>query len=154
MGAIAPVPNLDSFTIQVMQSILETTVQGLAAEGHPYQGLLYGGFMVTKEGPKVLEFNCRFGDPEAQSLLPLMMSEDLYQLMKDCVEGRLKERAEVVDSSSSSSRRHRGQPSKAAATVIAASGGYPGPPPVLPVPVQGLEQARALPGKACVNAGR
>ena len=134
MGAIAPIPHLDPSIIAAMKSILEKTVRGLASEGHPYRGLLYGGFMLTDDGPKVLEFNCRFGDPEAQVILPLIAS-DLYQHMVDCAKGQL--RPESL----------KCREGTLAATVIAASAGYPGPTPVLPLPIKGLERAAGLKGE-------
>ena len=72
------------------RSILLPTVQGLAAEGMPYVGVLYAGIMLTPDGPKVLEFNCRFGDPETQVLLPLLES-DLLEVFLACVEARLED---------------------------------------------------------------
>ena len=91
MGAYAPVPNISEAQIaEICHRILEPTVQGMAAEGVPYIGVLYAGLMLTSTGPKVLEFNCRLGDPEAQALLPLLKT-DLLQILLACVEGRLGE---------------------------------------------------------------
>jgi phosphoribosylamine---glycine ligase len=72
----------------VRRTILQPTVQGMAEEGAPYVGVLYAGLMITKNGPKVLEFNCRWGDPEAQILLPLLKT-DMLDLMLASVQGRL-----------------------------------------------------------------
>jgi phosphoribosylamine--glycine ligase len=113
MGAFAPSPLA---THEVLDSarndVLLPTVRGLAEEGAPYVGVLYAGLMLTHSGPKVLEFNCRLGDPETQVILPLLES-DLLDVMNACVDGRL----------SKCDVRWR---SGAAAAVVAASGGYPG----------------------------
>lgn len=92
MGAYCPCPLLNEKQLkEVEKSILQKTVDGLNKEGKqgiPFVGILYAGLMVTKEGPKVLEFNARFGDPETQVLLPLL-DTDLYQIMKACCKGEL-----------------------------------------------------------------
>jgi phosphoribosylamine--glycine ligase len=72
----------------VRRSVLEPTVAGMAADGYPYVGVLYAGLMITREGPKVLEFNCRWGDPEAEIILPLLKT-DMVDLMTACIDGRL-----------------------------------------------------------------
>ncbi|MFH1761662.1 MAG: phosphoribosylamine--glycine ligase, partial [bacterium] len=73
MGAYAPVPIVsDEFLTQVEKSIISPTIRGMAEEGCAYTGLLYAGLMITEMGPKVIEFNCRFGDPETQVVLPLL----------------------------------------------------------------------------------
>lgn len=73
---------------EVHRTVLEPVVQAMSQEGCPYVGVLYAGLMITREGPKVLEFNCRWGDPEAQLLLPLLQT-DLVELMQACLEDRL-----------------------------------------------------------------
>lgn len=112
MGAFAPAPLA---TPQLMQQIdeliLQPTLAGMAAEGMPYVGVLYLGLMITKDGPKVIEYNCRFGDPETQVILPLLES-DLVEILQACVEGRLQE----VEP-----RWSEG----AAVTVVMAAAGYP-----------------------------
>jgi phosphoribosylamine--glycine ligase len=75
MGAFAPVPDVDEATESAIRRLLEATVAALADEGRPFVGFLFAGLMLTAEGPRVLEFNCRFGDPEAQSVLPLMQGD-------------------------------------------------------------------------------
>lgn len=113
MGAYAPAPVLsEELRSQVLQNILQPVVDALAAEGRPYCGCLYAGLMITADGPKVVEFNARFGDPETQVVLPLLAS-DLADILLACVEGRLHE-IEI--------RWHR----EAAVCIVLASGGYPG----------------------------
>lgn len=97
---------------QITDTILAPTLRGLAAEGAPYVGILYAGLMLTQDGPKVLEFNCRFGDPETQAVLPLMKS-DLVALALAALQGRLDQK---------SVEWHQG----ACCGVVLASGGYPG----------------------------
>ncbi|SDE62168.1 phosphoribosylamine--glycine ligase [Thermus arciformis] len=88
MGAVAPYP-MDGATLRrVEEEILKPLIAGLRAEGVVYRGVVYAGLMLTREGPKVLEFNARFGDPEAQALLPLLES-DLVELALRVAEGRL-----------------------------------------------------------------
>jgi phosphoribosylamine--glycine ligase/phosphoribosylformylglycinamidine cyclo-ligase len=73
MGAYAPAPVLTKLLLeQVSTQVLDRAIKGMRKEGHPYIGVLYAGIMLTKTGPKVLEFNCRFGDPETQVILPLL----------------------------------------------------------------------------------
>lgn len=91
MGAIAPTPLCSpSLMEECVHRILQPAVDGLRSEGRPFVGVLYAGLMLTKEGPKVLEFNSRFGDPETQAILPLMES-DLLEVAQACVAGRLKD---------------------------------------------------------------
>ena len=112
MGCYAPSPYLPPDVVdEVMARVLRPAVDGMRRRGTPYVGVLYAGLMLTDQGPRVLEFNCRFGDPETQVLLPLLES-DLVEIMMACVEKRLGE-VEVEWSS------------KAAVTVVMASGGYP-----------------------------
>ena len=113
MGTVAPNPY---YTPEVakrcMEEIFLPTVRAMAAEGRPFKGCIYFGLMLTKEGPKVIEYNCRFGDPETQVVLPLLKS-DLLSVMQAVTEGRL------ADCPVEFSR-------DAAACVIMASQGYPG----------------------------
>jgi phosphoribosylamine---glycine ligase len=89
MGSYAPVSDLHPDVMaRVRESVLEPAVAGLRAEGRPYRGALYAGLMLTSEGPMALEFNCRFGDPETQVILPLL-DLDLAELLLACAEGRL-----------------------------------------------------------------
>ena len=113
MGAYAPAPVVtEEVARTVMEGILRPAVEGMAKEGTEYRGVLYAGLMITREGPKVLEFNCRFGDPESQAVLPLFEG-DLVDVLEATIEGRLEE-AEVRNSQG------------AAVCVVLASGGYPG----------------------------
>lgn len=89
MGSIAPNPYLEKETLkEVMESILKPVVKALQKEGIVYKGVLYAGLMLTKEGPKVLEFNARFGDPETQVVLPLLKT-DLINIIEATIEGKL-----------------------------------------------------------------
>ena len=112
MGAYAPVPEITAENVQVWtDTILRPAIAGMKAQGTPYVGILYAGLMLTARGPKLLEFNCRFGDPEAQVILPLLES-DLAAIMLDCARGELK--PETVH-----------WKDQTAATVVLASAGYP-----------------------------
>ena len=112
MGTVAPNPYYTSEIANIcMQKIFIPTIEAMKAEGREFRGCLYFGLMLTKVGPKVIEYNCRFGDPETQVVLPLLES-DLLEVMMATTEGRLAE-CEVKFSDG------------AAACVIVASGGYP-----------------------------
>jgi phosphoribosylamine---glycine ligase len=139
MGAYSPVPAVDDATARRLTAeILEPTVAALAAEGVPYRGVLYAGLMLTSDGPKVLEFNARFGDPEAQAVLPRLDS-DLAEALLACVEGRLGE-VKVAWSPES------------CVTVVLASGGYPGPYET-GFPIEGLGAAGKSDRVAVFHAG-
>ncbi len=139
MGVYAPAPLLSpEETAVVEESVLRPVVEGMAAAGTPYRGVLYTGLMLTAGGPKVLEFNCRFGDPETEVLLPLL-DGDLYAILQACVAGRL--HAEEL----------RWSP-QAAACIIAAAPGYPGDYPKN-LPIRGAAAAEALPGLKVFHAG-
>ena len=113
MGSYCPPGFFGEDMIDMVQrTILEPTVRALAEEGRPYKGVLYAGLMITDDGPKVIEFNARFGDPETQAILPLLKS-DLAELMMAVVEERL----DAVDIQWSDG---------ACVGVVLASGGYPG----------------------------
>lgn len=89
MGAYSPAPVIsNSLFKEILETIIERSICGLAKEGIAYSGVLYAGVMVTKEGPKVLEFNARFGDPETQAILPRLNS-DLVEVMFSIIEGKL-----------------------------------------------------------------
>ena len=112
MGTIAPNPcYTEKIADECMQTIFLPTIRAMKAEGRPFKGCLYFGLMLTPDGPKVIEYNCRFGDPETQVVLPLLES-DLLHIMQACTDGTLAQQ-EVKFSDG------------AAACVILASGGYP-----------------------------
>ena len=112
MGAYAPAPVFTPAIQKVVEdTILRPVVDGLKAEGITYQGCLYAGLMITADGPKVVEFNCRFGDPETQAVLPLL-DGDLAQIMYACTKGTLS--PDMVHWKDAS-----------ACCVIMASAGYP-----------------------------
>lgn len=113
MGAYAPAPVITpAISEQVLQKVLQPAVNAMRSEGSPYCGCLYAGLIITADGPKVIEFNARFGDPETQVVLPLLKS-DLVAIMQACIEGKL---AEVPVS----------WKEEAAVCVVLAAGGYPG----------------------------
>ena len=114
MGAYSPVPHLDQGHKEIQRLILKPLAKGLAESGQPYRGLLYTGLMLNESGPKVVEFNVRFGDPEAQVVLPLLVN-DLVEILSASCEGRLNE-VELE------------WKKEASVCVIAAAPGYPGPP--------------------------
>lgn len=139
MGAYAPAPVLTPELLQkTAEQVLQTTVSAMAAEGNPYVGVLYAGLILTEQGPQVLEFNCRFGDPECQVLLPLLQS-DLLPVLEACVEGRL-------------DQVQLNWHNKAAATVVAASEGYPGDY-TKGWEIRGLAQAEEQTGVLVFHAG-
>jgi phosphoribosylamine--glycine ligase len=139
MGAYAPAPDITpAFIKKVQQTILQPTVDGMAERGSPYVGILYAGLMMTDNGPKVLEFNCRFGDPETQVVLPLLKT-DLYEISQACVEGHL-DRVEVQWLSG------------ACATLVIASPGYPDSYPQ-GLPISGLDKVAALDDTVVFHAG-
>ncbi len=113
MGAYAPTRIIDEEIMeQITRSVIGPTIEGMHADGCPFTGCLYAGLMMTEDGPRVLEFNCRFGDPETQVVLPLLRS-DLVEIMMSCADGELDlEQIEWSD--------------EIAVCVILASRGYPG----------------------------
>ncbi|KND03672.1 phosphoribosylamine-glycine ligase [Spizellomyces punctatus DAOM BR117] len=115
MGAYAPAPIFTpELAAEVKRTVLQPTVDGMRRDGHPFVGVLYAGLMLTPSGPKVLEFNARFGDPETQVVLPLLDDGcDLFEITLAAAEGRL-DSVKVNFKSSS------------AATVVIAAQGYPG----------------------------
>ena len=112
MGAVAPNPcYTEEMAATCMDTIFLPTIRAMEREGCPFRGCLYFGLMLTPEGPKVIEYNCRFGDPETQAVLPLLKT-DLLTVMRACEDGTL-DKLEV---------EWRGG---ASACVVLASGGYP-----------------------------
>jgi phosphoribosylamine--glycine ligase len=113
MGAVSPANNWNrKLQSQFEAQIMEPVLRGLVQEGVTFRGLLYPGLIITTDGPRVLEFNCRFGDPETQALLPRMKS-DLLPLLEATIDGKIDRCAIEWDA-------------RAAVTVVLASAGYPG----------------------------
>ncbi len=141
MGAYSPAPVITpELHNDVMQRIVYPTVNGMADIGRPFKGVLYVGLMITDAGPKVVEFNCRFGDPEAQVLFPRLKS-DLAPLLIACIDETLEQYAADVQWHDA-----------AAACVVMASGGYPDPYETGEV-ITGLEDADAIEGVTVFHAG-
>jgi phosphoribosylamine--glycine ligase len=139
MGAFTPSPLVDeAMAARVMREIVTPVVEGLRAEGHEYRGFLYAGLMLTCDGPKVIEFNVRFGDPEAQVVIP-MIAEDLAPRLAAAADG-------TVDSTPVAFRpeKHVG--------VVLASAGYPSAART-GVPISGLSEASALADVLVFHAG-
>jgi len=113
MGAYAPAPVLDERILKVVKNkIIGPVIEGLYKEGRPYKGVLYAGLTITSRGPKVLEFNCRFGDPEVQAVLPLIDSDIVDLFMSSINDDIFNYNLQVLN--------------KAAVCVVMSSGGYPG----------------------------
>ena len=139
MGAYSPAPIVDEPTAAlVMERIIRPTIGALAAEGRPYRGLLYAGLMLTSEGPKVVEFNCRFGDPECQAVL-MRLADDLLPLLHAAATGAALPVSVTWGTG-------------AAVCVVLASPGYPGEYPT-GLPIAGVDEAEALPGVVVFHAG-
>lgn len=113
MGAVSPAPAYTPEIAEIVErDIIQGTIDAMASEGAPFQGVLYTGLMITKNGPKVLEYNCRFGDPEAQVVIPRLKT-DLVEVMQAVIDGDLTN-AKIE------------WKSEVAVCVVIASGGYPG----------------------------
>ena len=139
MGAYSPAPVMDAaMEARVMAEIVRPTIAAMAAEGAPYTGVLFVGLMITREGPKVIEFNCRFGDPECQALLP-RLQEDLLALLLAAATGK------GLPPSLAWSPR-------ASVCVVMTSAGYPGRYDT-GTAITGLEAAGALPDVTVFHAG-
>ena len=139
MGAYSPPPVLDAtLARRILDGVIRPTVRAMAAEGRPYRGVLFAGLMLTAEGPKVLEYNVRHGDPECQTLV-VRLAADLLPICRAVAEGQ-------------------GLPEtvawrpEAAVCVVLASAGYPGSYPT-GQPIAGLEAAGARPGVTVFHAG-
>lgn len=138
MGVYSPVPFVTPGEHEAMVEIERRVVAQLAADGIPYSGCLYGGFMLTKDGPKVLEFNARFGDPETQVVLPRMKA-DLLDVFCRCDNGTLDEADVSWDNDW-------------AVSVVLTSKGYPGSYEK-GKPIRGIEEAEKLEGVTVYHAG-
>jgi phosphoribosylamine---glycine ligase len=139
MGTFSPSARIDETLLQRIETeILRPLLQGIREEGIDFRGLLFPGLMITADGPKVLEFNCRFGDPETQSILPRLES-DLIDLLEATIDGRLAEARPVWDT-------------RTALCVIMASRGYPGSYEKGKT-IQGIEAAEQDPAIRVFQAG-
>lgn len=138
MGVYSPVPAVSDDELAAMTDVMQRVVSQLAADGINYSGCLYGGFMLTKDGPKVLEFNARFGDPETQVVLPRMHA-DLVDVFLACDAGTLDESVIQWDDDW-------------AVSVVQASAGYPGSYES-GKPITGIDEAAAQPGITVYHAG-
>jgi phosphoribosylamine--glycine ligase len=139
MGAYSPTPVINDKVLgQIEKDILVPVVDGLVREGIEYKGVLYAGLMLTASGPRVLEFNCRFGDPETQPLM-MRLQSDLLEVMLAVADGRLDQATLKWDP-------------RPALCVVATSRGYPGKYPA-GLPITGIEKADAMPGVKVFLAG-
>jgi len=139
MGAYSPAPNIDdAMSARVMKEIINPTMRAMKAMGAPYKGVLYAGLMITREGPKLIEYNARFGDPETQVLVLRLMSDLVPALLASC-DGMLK----AFD------LRWYADP---ALTVVMAAKGYPGHYARGTV-IEGLDDAAAVEGVEIFHAG-
>ena len=139
MGAYSPAPVLTpEVEERVLREIFEPLLAGMRAEGTPFRGILYGGLMIERGRPKVLEFNVRFGDPEAQPLF-MRLSSDLVPLLVQCARGKLTDAGMKIDP-------------RPTVCIVMASGGYPGSYKK-GFPIDGIEEAEALGGVQVFHAG-
>ena len=141
MGAYSPVPMVDATTLgEVMDRFVEPTLARLRTLGIDYRGVLYAGLMMTPEGPKMLEYNVRFGDPECQVVVP-RVSSDLTELLAQAAAGRIVDEPTVHE--------------EHAVTVVCAAEGYPAAPRTGD-PIVGIDAARSLDGVTvfCAGVGR
>ncbi|MDO8436313.1 MAG: phosphoribosylamine--glycine ligase [bacterium] len=139
MGTIAPVPWVTDQTLrEVNEQIVRPTLQALVKKGKPFTGCLYPGLKMTDEGPKVLEFNARFGDPETQSYMRLLKT-DLLDVLDACVDGKLANFAVEWNSGFT-------------VCVVLASGGYPGKYKK-EIPIFGIAEAEKIPSVVVFHAG-
>ncbi|MFC1560978.1 phosphoribosylamine--glycine ligase [Candidatus Latescibacterota bacterium] len=139
MGAYAPAPLVTPQLLNsIEKEIIQPTIDGMASENIPYKGLLYTGIIVTENGPKTLEFNCRFGDPETQAVVPLLEG-DLAEIMMACIKGNL-------------SKTYLRSSNSSALCLVIASGGYPGSYKK-GVKISGIEEADSIDGVKVFHAG-
>ncbi len=139
MGAYSPAPILPDTQLEVMADLaIRPILKEMARQGHPFTGILYAGLMMTKDGPKVLEYNVRFGDPECQPLL-MRLESDLLDVMGACIDGRLSEITLSI------------RPESALGVVIAAEG-YPGSY-AKGMEIKGIDAVDALPDTKVFQAG-
>lgn len=122
----------------ILDQVVHPAIRGMASDGRPYRGFLYCGLMITRDGPKLLEFNCRMGDPEAQAIV-MRMNLDLAEALQALESGMLQE-------------VRAGWKPGASVCVVVASGGYPGKFET-GKRIEGLEDASAVPGVVVFHAG-
>lgn len=145
MGAYSPAPVMtEEMVARTMREIIEPTLNGMAEMGTPFVGVLYAGLMITENGPSLIEFNVRFGDPECQVLMP-RLKDDLLALMKGAVDGQL----------AHMSARWRDE---AALTVVLAANGYPGKAekgsPIMGLDGAAFENTQIFHAGTAINDGR
>jgi phosphoribosylamine--glycine ligase len=139
MGAFSPTPAMTpELTERIMREIIDPTMRGMAKRGAPFRGVLFAGLMLCPDGPKLIEFNVRFGDPEAEVLLA-RLDEDVAPLLMSCAMGALPRQAPRLRDI-------------AALTVIMAARGYPGSPK-RGTEIHGLDRAEKVPGVSILHAG-
>jgi phosphoribosylamine--glycine ligase len=138
MGSHSPAVLTSGTSRQIVDEIVRPTIQGMAEDGREYRGVLYIGLMLTEDGPKVLEYNCRFGDPETQAIL-LRLDDNLAEVMRTAADGKL----------AVNNLRWRRE---AAACVVVAASGYP-ESPRKGDEITGVDDALAIPGVTIYHAG-
>ncbi|MDO8535839.1 MAG: phosphoribosylamine--glycine ligase [Candidatus Omnitrophota bacterium] len=139
MGAYSPAPVVtDSVFKEIMDRVILPMIGGMAKDGVPYKGVLYAGIMMTKDGPKVLEFNARFGDPETQAIMPRLKS-DLVDLMMRSIDGRLENYLLDWDP-------------RPCVSIVVASGGYPGNHKK-GIEIKGMDVVKAMKDVVVFHAG-
>jgi phosphoribosylamine--glycine ligase len=139
MGAYSPLPWISAEDERaIWDDVVKPTITAMRADGTPYRGVLFAGLMLTPDGPKTLEFNCRFGDPETEVLLP-RLEGDLGEVLAACADGDLSTVRPVFRD-------------EAAVTIVLASGGYPGSYGT-GFPIEGLEEAGRVEGVTVFHAG-
>jgi len=139
MGAYSPAPVVDKFMHEkIMKEVMLPMVRGMAAEGKPYKGVLYAGLMIDRDAIKVLEFNGRFGDPEAQPLL-MRIKNDIIPIIEAIIDERLDQCCLEIDE-------------RAAVCVVMAAGGYPGKYKKS-IPIHGLQAAARMKDVVVFHAG-
>ena len=139
MGAYSPAPVVtDEISEYVMEKVMLQTVRGMAAEGRPYKGMLYAGLMISGDTINVLEFNCRFGDPEAQPLL-MRLKSDVVDIFDAAIDGKLDTVDMKIDP-------------RPTVCVVMSSGGYPGSYETGKM-IRGISKANAVPGVEVFHAG-
>ena len=139
MGAYSPAPVVtDAVLKQINETVFRPMLDAMAKEGAPYKGVLYAGLMLTADGPKVIEFNCRFGDPETQAVLPRLQT-DLTDILEACIAGKLDTQNIVWTDA-------------AAVCIVLAADGYPGKY-AKGLEISGIAAAKSLPDTYIFHAG-